>query len=254
MGRRKQRHESHVRLYRHELECEAYRSLSPVGRALLVEFRALYDGKENRVYMSIREIMRRLNIGQRQAQRARDELIDRGFIRVLTPGTFNRKCRHATEYALTHEPLDGHDRPPKDFMRWSQKNTVALTATVGSTHDYRGGAVNDKNRTRGSSDDYRQGQNSQPLGSTHGYTDKLPPQGADNWLAAHGGWPVMLRPSLGEPKQVAYVLNTCCIVCGVWTTAGGYEFDGARHSCDRTSKADYERRVACAGETAAAAA
>lgn len=129
---RKARYQPHVRLYRHELECEAYRSLSPDARALLVEFRALYDGRENRVYMSVREIRRRLgNVGQKRAENARDELLEHGFIRLLQPGSFSRKARHAPEYALTNEPLSNRDgaTAPKDFMSWTQKNTVLKTNT-----------------------------------------------------------------------------------------------------------------------------
>ncbi len=72
-------------------------------------------------------------IGQVKAERARDELLDRGFIRQKTKGSFSRKSRHATEYVLTNEPIDNGmgATAPKDFMRWrSQKNTVLMTSTV----------------------------------------------------------------------------------------------------------------------------
>lgn len=110
-----------MRLYRHELESDAYRSLSPEGRALLVEFRALFNGRENRVFLSRTQMELRLGVGRRKAEKARDELLDRGFIHLLVPGGFNRKCPHASEYALTNEPInptqDGAT-PPKDYMRW----------------------------------------------------------------------------------------------------------------------------------------
>ena len=113
--------ESHVRLYRHELESPAYRSLAPVSRALLVEFRGLFTGKENCVYMSLREAMRRLGVGRRQAENAIDELLDRGFIILIERGGFTRKTRHATTFALTNEPLEDKDGAvaPKNFMRWT---------------------------------------------------------------------------------------------------------------------------------------
>ncbi|MFT4046954.1 MAG: hypothetical protein QM661_09690 [Solimonas sp.] len=133
--------ESHVRLYRYELQCPAYRALSTDARALLVEFRALYSGGENRLFMSVREMMERLGIGNHHRVRmARDELIKLGWLRELSPGSFNLKARHATEYALTNEPLTGAPGsvPPKDFMRWqppemtaSRKNTVVTSTTHG---------------------------------------------------------------------------------------------------------------------------
>lgn len=113
------RDRQHVRLYAWEIETEAYRSLGCPARALLVEMRALYAGQENRVYMSRREAQRRLGVGRRVAEQAIAELVDRGFIRVLEEGSFSRKVRHATVYALTHEPIDDEDGPaPKDYMRW----------------------------------------------------------------------------------------------------------------------------------------
>lgn len=177
MRRGKRKSEAHVRLYRHELESPAYRSLSTDARALLVEFRSLYNGRENRVYLSVRDMMKRLSIGQRRAQRARDDLIDRGFILLITPGGFSRKDRRASEYALTHEPLDDRDgaTAPKDYMKWqSQKSTVRDTAT----YDTRGGYNNDTPRerkaTHGSCSSYRDSISGPLNGSQGGYTDRLP--------------------------------------------------------------------------------
>ncbi|MCC7411957.1 MAG: helix-turn-helix domain-containing protein [Gammaproteobacteria bacterium] len=115
--RTKNRHESHVRVYRHELDCAAYRSLSTDARALLVEMRSLYTGADNRIHMSRREAERRLNVGRRRAEHAIDELVDRGFVRVLRIGAFQTKVAHATEYELTNEA--GRDKTPsKEYMRW----------------------------------------------------------------------------------------------------------------------------------------
>lgn len=233
MSRRKPRHEAHVRLYRHEHESPAYQSLSPEARALLVEFRALYDGRDNRVHMSVREMRRRLNgIHQRRAVRARDELLDRGFIRLLTPGTFSRKARHATEYALTNEPL-GNELAPKDFMRWScEKNTVTTVDTPGNHSGYREQAEAGKQQRDGNHSGYREGSKQADHGNHSGYTDKLPPEGSSNWLAEYMGWPCRNKT----------VLDTCCLICGVWITSGRYEFDGAKHSCDPVSRAKYREK------------
>lgn len=118
---KKRRGEAHVRLYRHELESAAYRSLCTAARALLVEFRALYNGRDNRIHMSLSEIMRRLNVGRRCAEKARDELLDRGFIVLIEAASFHRKVRHAPIYALTNEPLEPERdgaTASKEFMRW----------------------------------------------------------------------------------------------------------------------------------------
>ena len=173
---RKRRAEAHVRLYRHELESEAYRSLSTDARSLLVEFRALYDGRENRIHMSVREAMRRLDVGQRRAQRAIWELLDRGFLRLLEAGSFARKVRHAPVYALTNEPLEDKNGAvaPKEFMRWSQKSSVANLNHHGSRNDYREGSEKPQSTPHGSQSSYRESPKQGIHGSQSSYTDSLP--------------------------------------------------------------------------------
>jgi hypothetical protein len=157
------RGESHVRFYAYELESPAYRTLSTDARALLIEFRALYTGKQNRVFLSVREMASRLCIGQRRAQHARDELLERGWIKIVELGSFNRKTKSATIFALTNEPLE--DRigatASKDFMRWQpqEKSTVVATTTHGSCHDYRDDPKSSLNSSNGSRHDYRKPEN-----------------------------------------------------------------------------------------------
>lgn len=173
---RRRRGEPHVRLYRHELECAAYRSLSTDARALLIEFRALYDGRENRVHLSVREAMRRLGVGRWRAEKALHELSDRGFIRLMEPGGFSRKVRHATVYALTNEPLEDRDGAvaPKDFMRWRQKSTVLVTSTVGASHQHREHSEKTQKAPHGAGHQHREGFNTDIRGASHQHTDKLP--------------------------------------------------------------------------------
>lgn len=114
--------EAHVRLYRHELECPAYRTLSPEARTLLVELRALYSPKngDNRVFCSVRQMMQRCGLSQTPAQRARDELVEKGWVKIAQMGAFNCKVRHATVFALENEaPNSGNgSRPGKAYMSW----------------------------------------------------------------------------------------------------------------------------------------
>lgn len=118
LGRR--RWEPHVRLHRHELESAAYRTLSTDARALLIELRARFTGKENRVYLSVRDAEAALGVSVHRVLAAFGELKERGWIVLIEPGAFSRKTRHATLYALGSEPLT--DAPgavaPKAYMRW----------------------------------------------------------------------------------------------------------------------------------------
>ena len=161
-GKKPLRDQAHVRLYKHELDSAAYRSLTPDARALLIEFRSLYAGRENRVFMSLREAMHRLGVGRRRAEQARDDLLDRGFIRLLTPGSFTQKTRHAPEYALLHEPLDGARIPEKPFMSWkpngSQKSAVYTANTDGAHSEHRKNGAVHMAYTDGAHDEHREGQ------------------------------------------------------------------------------------------------
>jgi len=136
--------EAHVRLYRYELECPAYRALSPAARALLVELRSLYSpaSGDNRVFCGIRRIMKRCNLTQRAASRARDELLEKGWIKLVQMGGFNCKVRHATDFALENEaPNSGNgSQPGKAYMRWQPAPNPSSTVAkkkIGSGIDYR---------------------------------------------------------------------------------------------------------------------
>lgn len=188
MAKRKQG-EPHVRLYRHELQSPAYKSLSCDARALLVEFRALYAGKENRVYMSVREAMNRTGLGQRRAQHAIADLLDRGFIRLLAKGTFHHKVRHASLYQLTSEPPDDRDGsvPSKDFMKWqsskhgSRHDYSAVAATTTAAH-----SDTPENGQNCSCHDYSKRQKTHPRCSHHGYTDTVAIQGTNSLHGSNG--------------------------------------------------------------------
>lgn len=120
MSKQKKRGESHVRVYAHEMRTLAWQTLSVDAKTLLVELRALYKPSAgNTVFLSCREAMKRLHIGQRRVQAAFAELIERGWISVATPGGFNRKTRHATSYRLENESTGAPNNiPRKEYMRW----------------------------------------------------------------------------------------------------------------------------------------
>lgn len=114
----------HVRLYRWETTCPAYRSLSIGARALLIELKSLYNGNNNGgLFMSVREAAKRLNrpTGKSQAAVWFAELQEKGFIRPNVVGGFNVKstaaAQRATSWILTEFPF-GNALATKDFMRW----------------------------------------------------------------------------------------------------------------------------------------
>lgn len=219
MGKSKKSFEPHVRLYRHELDCAAYRDLSPDARALLVEFRALFDGRENLVFMGVREMIRRLGVGDhRRARKARDELVSHGFIRLVSEGAFKRKARHASEYVLTNEPLD--DRPgsvaPKDFMRWRQpyasvcqKKSVVETTTVGGQNNHRELSKMPSKPPLGGQNNHRETHFLHSLGGQNNHTDSLPVGEAFLWGALWTSGETQFKVILGWILKTAAENRLC---------------------------------------------
>lgn len=109
-----------VRLDGYMLESEAWQSLAPAARAILIEVRRRYRGNNNgRLPYSVREAASDCRINKDTAARALADLQDKGFLECATPGGFTRKIRHATEWRLSDERCDATGAlPSKAFMRW----------------------------------------------------------------------------------------------------------------------------------------
>jgi hypothetical protein len=116
----------HVRLYRWMLDPSAYLSLSRQVRAVLLEIARGHAGTNNgRLGLSIRRASERCNIARGTAQRAFDELQDRGFVDCMKKVAFSRKAPHATEWRLICWSSDvTGELASKKFMSWgSEKQT-----------------------------------------------------------------------------------------------------------------------------------
>ena len=123
----------HIRLDRYLFESVAYRNLSSGARDALNEFMYRYKGPDlspgnGRIPLSVREIAERTNCAIGTAHRRIQELVDHGFIKVKTLGSFNLKQRHATEWTLTMYGV-GKVAPTKEFMQWEKKNAVPTVDT-----------------------------------------------------------------------------------------------------------------------------
>jgi hypothetical protein len=88
------------------------RSLDVYGRNLLVEFKKRYTGTNNGdIGFSGEEMAQALNCSNRPADRARRDLIDRGFVKLSRKGRFDWKWRgeggsRSNTYILTEYPID----------------------------------------------------------------------------------------------------------------------------------------------------
>lgn len=216
MGARKRKAEAHVRLYRHELECQAWRTLSGDARALLIDVRSYFTGGENRIIYSARMAMECLNTTcHRKARRALGELVERGWIILMEPGGFSRKQRHATVYALGSEPLE--EKPgataPKKYMRWTpeKKSSVAFSTTNGGVKHHRGQVKFPENHADGGVKHHRESTFKEIHGGVKHHTDILPRS-----TAAEAGAVELLKAAqeVGGPSQSHILL---CVVALVWS-------------------------------------
>jgi hypothetical protein len=133
-----------VQLHVSEMESPAFTSLSCTARALLLVFRMKYYGQENRIDLGIREMATLLGVTEKPATKARDELLIRGWIIQIERGSFSRKTKLASTYALTNISLAAGDSglPLKLYMSWQEgvdyrKFTVEQLTADGGKFSYR---------------------------------------------------------------------------------------------------------------------
>lgn len=129
MARSKARHRQkrdakHVRLYWHEMECEAWRHASLGERCLYIELKYRFNGANNgHISMSQREAGELLNVRPHTAGDYFTGLIDKGFIALSQDSAFNMK-RMAREWRLTEYPCDKTGwSATKDYRRWKAPKT-----------------------------------------------------------------------------------------------------------------------------------
>src|SRR5690554_5551208 len=74
------------------LRTAAWRDLDPVARALYIELRQRFNGMNNgEIGLGAREACEALHVGRSTVQRAFEDLLDHGFIRVARSSGFHQK-------------------------------------------------------------------------------------------------------------------------------------------------------------------
>jgi hypothetical protein len=101
------------------LRSHAWRILTPVARAALIEVLAIYNGSNNGyLALSARTAAERTNCSKDTAARAFHELCRAGFLELSIQGAFHRKDRHASEWRVTLHPCNRTHEPASNaFMR-----------------------------------------------------------------------------------------------------------------------------------------
>jgi hypothetical protein len=113
---------SFVQLHHYSIKSPAWLSLTPQARAVYIELASRYNGSNNgEIALSVRDAARKCRISKATAGKAFHDLAEKGFITIVTGGSFGYKLRHATEYRLTDYKY--RDEPPtKEFMSWQPDN------------------------------------------------------------------------------------------------------------------------------------
>ena len=136
-GRSKGSLSDFVAIERYIMRSTAWRSLTPVARAVYSEVGFHYTGENNgRIVISARGMAASLGISKDTAGRALLVLEDHGFIETVKRGAFTMKQRHASEFRMTAFRCDVTGAlPSKKFIRWEPEiqNTVRPQGPNGTT-------------------------------------------------------------------------------------------------------------------------
>jgi hypothetical protein len=110
----------------------SWTSLDTVARCVFIEIARLYNGNNNgELGISCRRAGKLCNVSKNTADRAIQQLLDRGFLRRTRTAGFGWKAgarqRLSPCYAITHLPV-GDALPTKDFVHWTapQSNVITL--------------------------------------------------------------------------------------------------------------------------------
>ncbi len=119
-----------VKLTLHLMKSQACLSLSGYSFKLLAFMMLKYNGSNNgEIPFSVREASKLLNCADNTSQNTFRELERKGFILVVKKGTFNRKNRHATEWALTEYSI-GDKAPTKNYRQWVRSEEQSTASPV----------------------------------------------------------------------------------------------------------------------------
>lgn len=109
-----------------QLKSSAWRSLSGAAVKVWLELHTRYNGSNNgNVRLSMNEAVSALGIGKGTAQRAFQELQDKGFIALVEQGNWYHRRAH--EWRLTTKPMDtpkGRNAPTNEWRNWNEKTKV----------------------------------------------------------------------------------------------------------------------------------
>lgn len=125
---RKKSEPRHIRLYHHITGTAAWESLSGNAMKVLLALVRIDDGTKNgKIFYSDRQAAIDTGLSRNTCIKSFRELVDKGFLRIVEKGHFDRKVRHATVWRYTWQAAPGLCGPTRDFDKWKpqEKKTRA---------------------------------------------------------------------------------------------------------------------------------
>lgn len=115
----------HVQLGEWLQKSEAWATLKPGPRALYLEIKRRFNGKNNgKIIFSHRDAAKAINVNRNTIGNYFEELIERGFVVITVPHHLGPSgIGLASVWGLTEEPMHGMPAT-KDFMKWCPKNKI----------------------------------------------------------------------------------------------------------------------------------
>src|SRR4051794_34133621 len=135
-GRSRTSTERYMILHYWMLESPAWQSLSPAARALYLVIRKHFNGHNNgQIHLSRDLLMHELGVGSEHTSTARDQLLERGFLKITSQGGFDYKAGARAGRAHTYEltELEMPGRPAsKEFMSWRPAESLKQESFKGN--------------------------------------------------------------------------------------------------------------------------
>ena len=129
----------HIRLYHSITGTDAWRACSGNAIKVLVALVRLDDGTKNgQIFFSDRQAAKETGLSRNTCIRAFAELVEKGFLRAVEKGHFDRKVRHATVWRYTWQAAPGIGGPTRDFEQWrpvSEKPRAQILTRTGANSD-----------------------------------------------------------------------------------------------------------------------
>jgi hypothetical protein len=117
-----------VRLLHRHTDTDAWRQLSVGARALFIELKKKYTGRQEAVFLSARDAAELLNVNKDTVAHWYRELEHYGFIVQVRPARVAAGKGQAPHYRLTDEPYQGR-KPTENFSLWEGHACVRKNRT-----------------------------------------------------------------------------------------------------------------------------